>query len=92
MIFTYSKTVAIGYCEATDEYDEEDVEFEYEVDEERIEEAIVNIVYNECFSECEDTVKKGIYDLINSYDLWDKFKEILEDELHDYFESEAKYE
>lgn len=92
MIFIYSKTVASGYCEATDEYDEEDVEFEYEVDEERVENAIINIVYDECFSECDDTVKKGIYDFINSYDLWDSLKEILEDALHDYFESEAKYE
>lgn len=94
MTFTYSITVASGYCSATDEYDEEDISFEYEVDDERIENAIVDIIYNECFSSCGKQVNGNIRDFIDTYDLWDDlwddFKDKFEDELYVYFEDEAK--
>lgn len=92
MTFTYSITVASGYCEETDEYDEEDISFEYDVAEDRIEEAIVDIIYNEYFGNCENQVRKNIRDFIDTYDLWDNLKDKLEDDLYDYFEDEAKNE
>ncbi len=92
MTFTYSITVASGYCSATDEYDEEDISFEYEVDEDRIEDAIVDIIYYKYFGNYENKVNKNIRDFIDTYDLWDNIKDKLEDDLYDYFEDEAKNE
>ena len=84
MILTYYKQVSEGYCEATDEYDGEDIEIECDVDNDRIDDFIVDTIYNDC-----NVDKEAIYDILNSYDLWEHFYDILKDEIYDYFRDEV---
>lgn len=84
--FTYEIITECGYIENSDEYDYWGEEFEYEVDYQDLEDAIVDIIAQAGYF---DGDKKEIKKFLNDFDLYDSLADILEDELHEYFEEEA---
>ena len=79
------------------EWDEESEEFEYEIDFEDEKKALVDILYETHISfycgfmkEQENRIKKAIDLICHDFDDWERLEEIYEEELHKYFEEEAK--
>lgn len=77
------------------EWEEESEEFEYEIDFEDEEKALVDILYEthiRCgfMTEQEKSIKKAIDLICHDFDDWERLEELYEEELHKYFEEEAK--
>lgn len=83
--FKYEMITECGYIASSDEYDYWGDEFEYEVDYRDLEDAIVELVASDYLN----GDKKKIKEFLDDFDLYDVLTEVLEDELHDYFEEEA---
>ena len=86
--FKYIKITSQYYLHYTDEWDEDGVEFDYEVSDYDLMEAIMPLVMSEYFLG-QDQVEDMVREFIVSNDLVDFFAERYEDELHEIFKDEA---
>jgi len=94
--FTYTRQIGPEYySEQTDETFCDTEDFDYEVDDTEVSDAVEVLIYQNYFSKCglnddqKTKVKKAIKSFISDFDLSDALEEGLEEELKDYFESDA---
>ena len=88
-VFTYSKIIGRVYLEGTDEYEEYDEEFEYEVEDDELLDAVADIVLGVYFDGCDVSIKEGLKDFIKDNGNLAELVEDYEDELKDIFRQEA---
>lgn len=89
--FTYTKITSKYYLDYTDEWEEDGVEFEYEVSSKKCIEAISDILIEEYFYDFEDKkeIKSRLQDMISDNDMEETLAERYEEELKDIFREEA---
>ena len=86
--FTYTKITGHYYCQHSEEWEEDGVEFDYEVPNYELIKEIMPLVMKEYF-EGQEQVEDMVREFIVSNDLVDFFAERYEDELHEIFQDEA---
>lgn len=84
--FTYTKITGHYYCQYSDEWEEDGVDFDYDVDNDRLMEAVVHILVRDYFSE---TDVEYLKDFIRDNDLLDKLVDNYYEEIKEYFREEA---
>ena len=96
--FRYTKFTKYHYCDYSDEWEEDGVEFDYEVDNEDLLPEIVELVFNDYFAEnkvvCDseertNEIKETLSRIIDDNYLIDTLSDQYEDTLKDIFEKEA---
>lgn len=89
--FRYTKFTGHYYCQYSDEWEEDGVEFDYEVEDSKLIPVIVDLLYDEYFKngDDEDFVKETLARIIEEKDLVGGFAYYYEEDLHDIFEKEA---
>ena len=96
--FRYTKFTGHYYCQYSDEWEEDGVEFDYEVSDEELLPEIVDLVFEDYFGEdsviCEseertEAVKNKLRDIISDNYLIGQFADQYEDTLKEIFEREA---
>lgn len=96
--FRYKKITGQYYLDYTDEWEEDGIEFDYEVEDNDLFPEIVDLVFEEYFGDdksiCETNehkkaFKERLKKLIDENDLIGSFADQYEDTLKDMFESEA---
>lgn len=85
--FRYTKFTKYHYCEFSDEWEEDGVEFDYEVEDDRLLDVVVDLLYYEQFEG--KIEKEELIAFIKEFDLLDKIVDGYEDKLKDIFEKEA---
>ena len=81
MTFTYTKITNTYYLSDTDEWEEDGIEFEYEISDSELERELKPIIEKE--------YGVGAWQMIDDLDLIEEVAERYEDELKDIFEQEA---
>lgn len=89
--FTYTKITGHYYCMASDEWEEDGVDFDYEVENDDLLPEIVDLLFEEYFDGIGDknATKEAIKKMLNENDLVEVFADLYEDTLKDIFEDEA---
>ena len=96
--FKYTKFTGHYYCQYSDEWEEDGIEFDYEVEDDELLPEIVDLVFEEYFGDdkaiCEseeraNDVKERLMLLIEENDLIGAFADEYEETLKDIFEKEA---
>ena len=85
--FTYTKITGHYYCQYSDEWEEDGVEFDYEVEDDRLLDVVVDLLYYEQFEG--KVTKEELIEFIEKFDLLDKIADGYEEQLKDIFEKEA---
>lgn len=85
--FTYTKITGHYYCPYSDEWEEDGIEFNYDVEDDKLLDVVVDLLYYERFEG--KVTKEELKDFIEEFDLLDKIADGYEDELKDIFEKEA---
>ena len=85
--FTYTKITGHYYCIASDEWEEDGIEFDYEVEDDRLLDVVVDLLYYEQFEG--KVEKEELKDFIEEFDLLDKIAEGYVDQLKEIFRKEA---
>lgn len=85
--FTYTKITGHYYCQYSDDWEEDGIEFDYEVEDDRLLDVVVDLLYYEQFEG--KVTKEELREFIEEFDLLDKIADGYEDELKDIFEKEA---
>jgi hypothetical protein len=86
--FKYTKITSRYYLDYTDEWEEDGIEFDYEIDDYDLMNEIMPIIMREYF-EGQDGLEEQIIEFIVHNDLVGFFADKYETELHDIFEKEA---
>lgn len=88
--FTYTRATE-HFNADFDEYEYYGEDFDYEVDDDSLLFALAQIIYEKHFGFCKDarTAKLQILQFIISSDIFEQLCETFEEDLKDYFESEA---
>ena len=96
--FRYTKFTGHYYCQYSDEWEEDGVEFDYEVEDRDLLPVIVDLVFDDYFGDdkvvCDSEertqeVKERLTRLIDESDLIGAFADQYEDTLKDIFQDEA---
>lgn len=96
--FTYTKFTKYCYCGYSDEWEEDGIEFDYEVDDRDLLPVIVDLLFDDYFGDdkkiCESKerkkeVKERLTRLIQESDLIGTFADQYEDSLKEIFQNEA---
>lgn len=96
--FTYTKFTGHYYCQYSDEWEEDGVEFDYEVDDEDLLPAIVDLLVDDYFmddngvmrnEELRKAVKERLSKLIEENDLVEPLADQYEDTLKEIFQDKA---
>lgn len=96
--FTYTKVTGYRYCLYSDDWEQDGIDFNYEVSDSKLLKAIVNMIYDEYFEPCklfskqedfEKIMKDQIRTLIEQEDILDILVENYEESLKEIFEQEA---
>ena len=85
--FTYTKVTGHYYCQYSDEWEEDGIEFDYEVEEDDLADAIVQLLQEDGYFE--DVEIDDLKEFILNFGLVDKLADEYESELKDIFEQEA---
>lgn len=85
--FTYTKITGHYYCQYSDEWEEDGVEFDYEVEEDDLADAIVQLLQEDGYFE--DVEIDDLKEFILNFGLVDKLADEYESELKEMFEKEA---
>lgn len=85
--FTYTKITGHYYCQYSDEWEEDGIEFDYEVEDDRLLDVVVDLLYYEQFEG--KVTKEELRNFIEEFDLLDKIADGYESELKEMFEKEA---
>lgn len=85
--FRYTKFTKYHYCEFSDEWEEDGVEFDYDVEDDRLLDVVVDLLYYEQFEG--KVTKEELIEFIEEFDLLDKIADGYEEQLKDIFEKEA---
>lgn len=85
--FTYTKITGHYYCQYSDEWEEDGVEFDYEVEDDRLLDVVVDLLYYEQFEG--KVTKEELIEFIEEFDLLDKIADGYEEQLKEIFEKEA---
>lgn len=89
--FTYKKLTKCHYCSYSDEWEEDGIEFEYEVEDDDLLYILTEYVYYDYFDSCCERLKENIEQFIKENDLIGTLADCYEDKLKEYFKSEAMY-
>lgn len=96
--FRYTKFTGHYFCKYSDEWEQDGVEFDYEVENKDLLPEIANLLYEEYFADDEDfrgnfeiekSIKEKLAEIIENHDLVDDFADDYEDTLKDIFQNEA---
>ena len=96
--FNYTKMTGHYYCQYSDEWEEDGVEFDYEVEDKDLLPHIIELVYNDYFGEndllCDNeerinAIKEELRRFINDTDLIEPLSDSYEHILKDIFQQEA---
>lgn len=96
--FKYTKFAKYHYCEFSDEWEEDGVEFDYEVEDRDLLPVIVNLVFDDYFESnelyCENekiahSIKENLSKMIEENDLIGTFADQYEETLKEIFKQEA---
>lgn len=89
--FNYEKVTGHYYCNYSDEWEEDYVEFEYEVEDDDLLPEIVDLLFEEYFDGIGDknATKEAIKKMLNENDLVEVFADLYEDTLKEIFEEAA---
>ena len=96
--FRYTKFTGYHYCQYSDEWEEDGVDFDYEVDDDKLLPKIVNLLFEDYFGDdkviCDSEertkeVKERLTRLIDESDLVEEFADQYEDTLKEIFQDEA---
>lgn len=96
--FRYTKFTGHYYCMASDEWEEDGVEFDYQVEDKRLLPEIVDLLFDDYFSDDKAFVqdkqrvkefKENLKRLIDEKDLVGWFADYYEDTLKEIFQDEA---
>ena len=89
--FTYTKFTGHYYCQHSDDWEKDGVDFDYEVDNDKLLPEVVDLVFNDYFGDCKDkeTVKTALRNLIEEHDLVETLADNYEDTLKEIFEDSA---
>lgn len=96
--FRYTKFTGHYYCQYSDEWEEDGVEFDYEVEDRDLLPVIVDLVFEDYFESnelyCDNeavvkTIKENLAKMISESDLIGTFADQYEDTLKDIFQDEA---
>ena len=85
--FTYTKITGHYYCQYSDEWEEDGIEFDYEVEEDELLNVVVDLLYYEYFEG--KIQKEELKTFIEEFDLLDKIADGYEEQLKEIFEKEA---
>ena len=85
--FTYTKITGQYYLDYTDEWEEDGIEFDYDVEEDDLADAIVQLLQEDGYFE--DVEIDDLKEFILNFDLVDKLADEYESELKEMFEKEA---
>lgn len=89
MTFRYTKITNTYYLSDTDEWEEDGIEFDYDVDDEDLLNELVYLIKEDYFDGNEEDIKKALKTLIKDLDLTNHLSDVYEDKLKDIFEQEA---
>lgn len=89
MKFIYTKFTKLHYCEFSDEWEEDGVDFDYEPDNDDLAEAIVDLLCNDYELLDEENTRNALKFMIEDLDLVEEFAKRYEDHLKDIFKKEA---
>lgn len=89
--FTYTKITGHYFCMASDDWEQDGVEFDYEVEDKELLPEIVDLVFEDYFEGVGDTkaTKEAIKKMLNENDLVEVFADLYEDTLKEIFQDEA---
>lgn len=95
--FRYTKFTGHYYCQYSDEWEEDGVEFDYEVDDDDLLRELVGLTFEEYFDkkeirdnkETEKAVKESLKRFIDEHEIIDILADCYEDELKEIFRDEA---
>ena len=85
--FTYTKITGHYYCQYSDEWEEDGIEFDYEVEEYDLADAIVQLLQEDGYFE--DVEIDDLKEFILNFGLVDKLADEYESELKEMFKQEA---
>lgn len=85
--FTYTKITGQYYLDYTDEWEEDGIEFDYDVEENDLADAIVQLLQEDGYFE--DVEIDNLKEFILNFGLVDKLADEYESELKEMFEKEA---
>ena len=96
--FTYTKTTGHYFCQYSDEWEEDGVEFDYEVEDKDLLPVLADLIYDAYFGDCKslsldedfkDNMKKKLLLLIEENDMISFLAENYEDALKEVFYEQA---
>lgn len=96
--FTYTKFTKYCYCGYSDEWEEDGIEFDYEVEDKDLLPVIVDLLFEDYFGKNElycnnkeivKSLKENLTKMIKESDLIETFADQYEDELKEIFKKEA---
>ena len=85
--FTYTKVTGHYYCQYSDEWEEDGIEFDYDVEDNVLADAIVQLLQEDGYFE--DVKIDDLKEFILNFGLVDKLADEYENELKEMFEQEA---
>lgn len=90
--FTYTKITGHYYCQHSDDWEQDGIDFDYEVQDRDLLPEVVKLVFKDYFGEIdfnEGDIKEGLAKMIEEQDLLDQLADNYEDTLKEIFQDEA---
>jgi hypothetical protein len=89
--FTYTKITGHYYCQHSEDWEQDGIEFDYEVEDRKLIPEIVDLVFEEyfCDNSNEKFIKDGLKRIIEENELVENLAERYEETLKEIFKDEA---
>lgn len=90
--FTYTKITGHYYCQHSDDWEQDGIDFDYEVQDRDLLPEVVALVFKDYFGDIgfnEGDIKEGLAKMIEEQDLLDQLADNYEDTLKEIFKDEA---
>lgn len=90
--FTYTKITGHYYCQHSDDWEQDGIDFDYEVQDKDLLPEVVKLVFNDYFGDIgfkEGDIKEGLAKMIEEQDLLDQLADNYEDTLKEIFQDDA---
>ena len=90
--FTYTKITGHYYCQHSDDWEQDGIDFDYEVKDRDLLPEVVRLVFKDYFGDIgfnEGEIKEGLAKMIEEQDLLDQLADQYEDTLKEIFQDEA---
>lgn len=87
--FSYTKITGHYYCQYSDEWEQDGVDFDFTVDDSQLLDAVVDMLYNEYFFKESFAARESLKQMIEEQDLLETLVDGYEDKLKEHFEQDA---